>query len=1049
MVRGRVLDTDGQPLGGATVEVLNAPQYGSTLSQATGEYDLALSGGGAVTLRFSLSGRLPAQRTVNTPFNNYAFAEDVVLVPRVSQSTVVNLNSGLQVARGPVETDQDGSRQSTLIFPAGATAQVVLPDGSTQAISGLTLYQTEYTVGSLVAESTPANLPEASAPTLCYEFTVQEAESLGGVETRLSQPIFHYNENFLSLPVGTRVPSGSFDQRTATWIPSDDGRVIGILGVDSGVASIDADGDGAPDSSAALTALGFTLGELEQLAQLYSPGKSLWRVPLSHLSTWDFNFNDGPPNDAVPPQPLDRSDEERRCSCRDCDEGSPADQMSKHHQLLPGSAYNLHYSSDRSPGRKGQRTVAARLSGASVPASLREIKVELEVAGQRIVQSYPPGANFEWRHLWDGKDAYGRTVQGMVQARYRVSYVYPTFYRQPGATQPRSFGLFANQPLTGSVRTGLSFPIQTGWFPVMLGSYDVRSIGLGGFSLDPVHFYSPNQKAVYLGTGGVQGVDGLGLVLSRIAGGGSLAPGSISARDARLNFSRIYNIAGLAVGKDGSLFVGDLSHRIFRVDRSGQMTLVAGTSAGYSGDGGPATSARLLYPGRMAVGPDGSLYFLDNGGGTTAWSMVRRIAPDGTISTVAGTPTRGFSGDGGPATAAQLGASDLDVDAQGNLYLADAANWRIRKVSTDGIVTTIAGTGFVGGSLADGVPGSQAQIRYPTSLCLAPDGSLLFSSQHKIRRLRTDGIVETVAGIGTDGDTGDGDSALLARLSSPNALAVADGRILFAQDAPPNATGDTAMVLRAIESDGRITRVAGVDNGIITDTSDEGNLAIKSEIGTIYAVETGHDGKVYFNSASTAMSVVWALQQPMPGFGLSDHLIPSRDGSELWRFSGSGRHLETYSALTGALGSSFGYDSQGWLSFVTDSDGNTTLIERDSNGHPSAIVGPFGQRTVLTTNADGYVTAVTSPGGRVTRMSFTSDGLLQSVTDPNGNPSTMEYSANGLLFRSLDPTGNGVTMSRQLLEDGFETTFTTSMGRVSKVRIVHGVNDDTVEISTA
>ena len=83
--------------------------------------------------------------------------------------------------------------------------------------------------------------------------------------------------------------------------------------------------------------------------------------------------------------------------------------------------------------------------------------------------------------------------------------------------------------------------------------------------------------------------------------------------------------------------------------------------------------------------------------------------------------------------------------------------------------------------------------------------------------------------------------------------------------------------------------------GHITDASDEGNLAIRSEIGSIFAIEGGQDGKIYFNSAYTNLSLVWAMQQAIPGFSLTDHFIPSADGSEIWHFSGSGRHLETYS----------------------------------------------------------------------------------------------------------------------------------------------------------
>ncbi len=1062
VLRGKVLDPEGQPLPGVTVAALNAPRYGTTLTGATGEYDFAISGGTVAILTFTQSGRLPAQRSVTAPMLDYAFVDDVALVQRVSASTVVNLNdAGAKLARGPVETDQDGTRRSTLIIPPGVTAQMRLPDGTPQAISGLTISQTEYTVGALPRETTPAQLPINTAPTLCYELTVAEAESLQAT-VEFSQSVYHYNENFLQNPVGTRVPSGYLDRARGAWVPSDDGLVIGIVATDGGAATVDTNGDGAAESSASLEALGFTPEELTLLAQLYAPGQSLWRVPLPHLSTWDFNRSDAPPPDAEPPQTIDRSDDERRCTCRDCDDGSPADQLSKHRIAPPGSPANLNYSSDRSPGRKGQNTVAARLSGESFPASVETMQVELEVAGRRIVEKFPPGANLEYKHLWDGKDAYGRTVQGMVRARYRVGYIYPTFYTTPSNTRPRNFGFFSNQPLPGNVRTGLKFPMYSGWVNVTLGTYDVRSLGLGGFSLDPVHFYSPTQRAVYLGSGGQQGVDGLGLVLKRVAGGGSSLADNVSSDQIRFSFDSTFatggNLGSVVVGPDGALYVADYAvHKIRRVDRAtGNVTTIAGTTVGYSGDGGPATSARLSFPGRMAVGPDGSLYVLDNGGGTQ-WSMVRRIAPDGTISTVAGTTTRSFSGDGGPATSATFrNLSDLAVDANGTLYLVDAGNHRIRMVTPDGRVATIAGNGFGVGSLADGVSAAQARLDNPSSLCLAPDGTLIYSTilgTNKIRRIRGDGTVETLAGTGPGGYTGDGGPAVNALLSNPTALAVKDGRIYFAQD---HFAGNLvrASLIRAIEPDGRISLVAGMPGEFIADKSDIDNLAVKSAVGAVYSIEDGLDGRLLFTCAfssgsAVAGGLVFSLEQAQPGFNLTDQLIPSRDGSELWRFSGSGRHLETYSALTGELLYSFGYDAEGRLSFFTDSDANTTVVERDAGGHPSAIVGPFGQRTVLTTNSDGYVTAVTTPGARVTRMSFSSDGLLQEVIDPNGNPSTMEYESDGLLKRSTDPTGNGVTMSRQLLEDGFETTLTTSMGRTSKSRIVHGVNGDTVEITTA
>src|SRR5205823_4626458 len=141
-----------------------------------------------------------------------------------------------------------------------------------------------------------------------------------------------------------------------------------------------------------------------------------------------------------------------------------------------------------------------------------------------------------------------------------------------------------------------------------------------------------------------------------------------------------------AVAPDGSLYIADGgSQRIRRVGPDGIITTVAGTGvAGFSGDGGPAVAAKLQHPYGVAVGSDSTLYISDNGN-----DSIRRVGPDGIITTVAGTGVAGFSGDGGLATAAQLShPGGIALGPDGSLYLADESNHRLRRVGTDGIITT-------------------------------------------------------------------------------------------------------------------------------------------------------------------------------------------------------------------------------------------------------------------------------------------------------------------------------------------------------------------------
>src|SRR5439155_1692857 len=148
-------------------------------------------------------------------------------------------------------------------------------------------------------------------------------------------------------------------------------------------------------------------------------------------------------------------------------------------------------------------------------------------------------------------------------------------------------------------------------------------------------------------------------------------------------------------------------------------TVAGNGSYGFSGDGGPATQATLRNPRNVALAPDGSLYIVDRDN-----HCIRRMGPDGIITTVAGNGTFGFSGDGGPATQAALRfPQDVAVAPDGNLYIADTGNRRIRRVGPDGIITTVAGNGTNGFS-GDGGAATQAALSHPPGVAVGPDGSL-------------------------------------------------------------------------------------------------------------------------------------------------------------------------------------------------------------------------------------------------------------------------------------------------------------------------------------
>jgi sugar lactone lactonase YvrE len=226
----------------------------------------------------------------------------------------------------------------------------------------------------------------------------------------------------------------------------------------------------------------------------------------------------------------------------------------------------------------------------------------------------------------------------------------------------------------------------------------------------------------------------------------------------------------VAVDREGNLYITDENnYRIRKVDKEGIITTFAGTGeGGYSGDGGPATSAKLIDPGGLSFDAKGNLYVAD-------YKSVRKIDPSGTITTVAGTGELGYSGDGGPATEAKLTAYDLALDHKGNIYICDLENQRIRKVDRDGIIHTVAGTGKKGYS-GDGGPATKAALKDPWGVAVDREGNVYIADHHNrvVRKVDPKGKITTIAGTGEAGFNREEGPATKVTLHDPIGLFVDD-----------------------------------------------------------------------------------------------------------------------------------------------------------------------------------------------------------------------------------------------------------------------------------
>ena len=266
-------------------------------------------------------------------------------------------------------------------------------------------------------------------------------------------------------------------------------------------------------------------------------------------------------------------------------------------------------------------------------------------------------------------------------------------------------------------------------------------------------------------------------VITTIAGTGEGGSGGDGGPATEAQLANPWALAG---DESGNLYVAGDDHRIRRIDPEGVITTIAGTGErGYGGDGGPATEAQFINPRGLLLDGSGNVYVADTFG-----YRIRRIDSEGVITTIAGTGERGFSGDGGPATEAQLHlVYGLSLDRSGNLYVADGGNNRIRRIDSEGVITTIAGTGERGYG-GDGGPATEAQCAFPYALALDGSGNLYVtdSANYRIRRIDPEGVITTIAGTGERGYGGDGGPAREAQIKYPSGLALDGSGNLYVSD---------------------------------------------------------------------------------------------------------------------------------------------------------------------------------------------------------------------------------------------------------------------------
>ena len=1089
VITGKVLDEDNNPIRGIKVTINNHDEYGYTYTRDNGIFFMVVNGGGTVTVNFEKGGYLPVQRDVKTPWQEFAYVDDLIIVKLDDKVTPIDLtdtSQAYQVAHGNVVTDIDGTRQATVLFPAGITATMTMPDGSTQSIDQLDVRATEYTVGENGPQKMPADLPTGSAYTYAVELSVDQALNADATRVDFSQPVIFYLDDFIGFPQGVAVPTGWYDKQKAYWIPSDNGLVIKIIDIVNGQAVIDVTADDVDNAATQvlLDELGIDNNELVKLGQMYLVGKVLWRVPITHFTPWDHNWPYGPPDDVQdppkPPKPPKDNYEEPEEDDDPCDEtgctiNSIYRTLEERVSIL-GTNMNLKY---RSQSLNQSRTI--QVSGTSIPASLESIELTLNIPGMsKQVISFTPDTDIKYVYQYNQLDWFGRENK-RLSMKYSIKYIYPALYIASRSETERIFAqiqtrgvnlyrsrsgtkiysrVFGNIPLFLDVFSIINGQNQNkNNTQTVLGGIIQEQLKLGGWRLENHHVYDPKNGIIYQGDGFKRKVFSTNAALGQIPQGRPIYGHGGPAIAAQAG-----TVTAVANGANGEIYfaadynngLAGRSTLIRKVTKNGTVFTIAGNTQQATCElleNQNALEMCIDTVSALAVDNAGNVYF-DHQHVVDGTYRIRKISRSGIVTTVAGSNQVGNYADNIPATQATLfEINHIDFDKHGNLYYSDYR--RIRKVDLNGIITTIAGNGGID-NLESGILATQAGIDFATGFTLNDDGSLYLADYGHfcIRHVTTDGLIYKYF------DSADCSSGFKKGLGGgafdyPRKLQLDDEGNLIAQY---NSFFDEHAIFKKSYKFGMSEILNDTSDGFSGDGGVFANAQFSGVSDFIYSSESGFliaDATNYRvrrvtptdfvytyagNGSNSALKL--ATQSNQVPFNKVDNaitnnniLIPSRDGSLLYEFSDRGVHLRTIDSITAKPYVQFGYNSAGILASITDANGKITTISRDASKNATAFVSPYGKTTTLDYFADNRLKTVTDPNSNHWDFEYT-QGLLTAFTDRNQNRYQYIYNGFGQLLTDLNPIGGGWQLTASSIDTLPNTrqditTMTSGEGRIS------------------
>ncbi len=771
ILTGHCYDLNGAPIAGITVSILGKPEFYETLTDGQGRYSLPVKGNNRYTAVMTKDGLLTAHRKAEVLNNRVVVLDPVTMVEPDSASTVIDFSTTPETMLfhgGQYLTDERGERRCSITIPYSGVFY------EPKSIS-----TTEYPIKAAL----PAPLPPNSAFAYVAEIGSNQND-FGDVDLFFEEPLIAWVDNFLGFAVGQAVPVGWYDRNEGQWIPGVNGLVVRLLDTNSDgeVDGLDIDGDGqADDLDGDGDDTDETTGLLPGEVQV---GATFYRFAVDRSGPWalcwPYAATDAPaPAPAPPYYDLDA------CLEDECN-------LIEQDIAIPGTDFFLHYSEARVPAYKPVITIP--VTGEIVPANAEAMIVKMTVAGKVYQETLLPEPEKTVQFQWDGRDFLGRDVTGPVFAEIAVGYVYERNYARAGGFNHAfsqagmgDAGIIVRGKDTVWYRNRIRIErltesddfIADGW--TLSAQHQPMKSGPATLYLGNGKLWSTDDKLItheiMLSDGGTYGITGFdgsypgafgllsGIAVDDDAGEAYWSNGSMDviwsfgtdyetlvlrnpyfmpvpfAGDYTRRTERtLLDPAGVAIDDSGIYYVESGNNIIRKADHFGnRYGIFAGNGQeGYSGDGESALSAAFSDPGQVAVDYWGNLYIIDRGN-----HVIRRISADGNIETVAGNGMEGSNGDNGSALAASISPSDLAIDKQGNIYIAEPLYYKVRKIDMSGIITTVVGTGTKGEAGIDG-PAALAELSGPQSVAVDSLGNLFVGDSYRLLKVDANNALREV-----------------------------------------------------------------------------------------------------------------------------------------------------------------------------------------------------------------------------------------------------------------------------------------------------------------